>query len=69
MLLSCYSPRVLRGAMLGFLHPLRLAFMNCILAWIAIIGMVVAPLLLGMLFEQKLQPATRELGPRLLRRY
>jgi hypothetical protein len=55
--------------MLGFLHPLRLAVMNCILAWIAIIGMAVAPLLLGMVFEQKLQPATRELGPRLLRRY
>jgi len=69
MLLSCYSPRALRDAMMGSLHPLRLAVMNCMLAWMAIIGMVVAPLLLGMLFEQKLQPATRELGPRLLRRY
>lgn len=69
MLLSCYSPPVPHGAMLCLAPSLRLDVMNCFLAWIAIIGMAVAPLLLGMVFEQKLQPAMRELGPRLLRRY
>ena len=43
--------------------------LNSILSWVGIIGLVVGPFLLGAVLEQKLQPATRELGPRLLRRY
>lgn len=43
--------------------------MNYILSWLVVIGLVVGPFLLGVIFEQKLQPATRELGSRLLHRY
>ena len=43
--------------------------MNLILSWLSILGLVFIPLLTGMVFEQKLQTANRELGSRLLRRY
>jgi hypothetical protein len=43
--------------------------MNLILSWFGILGMVAVPFLLGFVFEQNLQPAKRELGSRLLRRY
>lgn len=43
--------------------------LNTFLSWFGIVGIVVGPFLLGFVFEQKLQPATRELGSRLLRRY
>ena len=43
--------------------------LNLILSWCGILGMVVVPFSVGVVFEQKLQPATRELGSRLLRRY
>jgi hypothetical protein len=43
--------------------------LNSILVWLGVIGLVVIPFSLGVLFEQKLQPAKRELGSRLLRRY
>jgi hypothetical protein len=42
---------------------------NSILTWVGIIGLVVGPFLLGVVLEEKLQPAKRELGSRLLRRY
>ena len=43
--------------------------MNVILSWIGIVGLVAVPFLTGVIFEQKVQPADRELGSRLLRRY
>jgi hypothetical protein len=43
--------------------------MNSIFAWLGVICLVVIPYLTGIVFEQKLQPAKRELGSRLLRRY
>jgi hypothetical protein len=42
--------------------------LNLILAWLGVVGLIVGPFFLGVVFEQKLQPASRELGSR-LRRY
>ena len=42
---------------------------SLIFAWFSILGLVVVPFLTGVIFEQKLQPANRELGSRLLHRY
>ena len=57
--------------MLGLVQisKMRLAAMNAIVSWFVVIGMVIGPFLLGVVFEQKLQPAMRELGSRLLHRY
>lgn len=40
--------------------------LNRILVWLAVIGLVVIPFSVGVFFEQKLQPANRDLGSRLL---
>jgi hypothetical protein len=43
--------------------------LNSILSWVGIIGLVVGPFSLGVVLEQKLQPAARELNSGLLSRY
>jgi hypothetical protein len=40
--------------------------LNLFFAWFCIVGVVVVPFALGVLLEQKVQPANRELGSRLL---
>jgi hypothetical protein len=42
--------------------------MNSIFTWFCVIGVVVIPFLTGIVCEQKMKPAERELGSR-LRRY
>ena len=42
---------------------------NLIGAWLFILGLVVGPFSIGIIFEEKLQRANRELGARLLHRY
>jgi hypothetical protein len=42
---------------------------NSIGSWFCIMGLIVGPFSIGILFEEKLQRANRELGSRLLRRY
>lgn len=42
---------------------------NSIGSWFCIIGLILGPFCIGILFEEKLQRAHRELGSRLLRRY
>ena len=37
-----------------------------VVSWFVVVGVVVGPYLIGVVFEQKLQPATREMGSRLL---
>jgi hypothetical protein len=39
--------------------------LNLIVAWFGIVGLVVVPFAVGVLLEQKVQPANRELGSRL----
>jgi hypothetical protein len=41
---------------------------NSILSWFCIMGLIIGPFSIGILFEEKLQRANRELGSR-LRRY
>ncbi len=43
--------------------------LNSIGSWLGIVGLIVGPFSVGVLFEEKLQRANRELGSRLLRRY
>lgn len=43
--------------------------LNSLGSWFCIMGLVVGPFAIGILFEEKLQRANRELGSRLLRRY
>ncbi len=43
--------------------------MNMIFSWCGILGLVLVPFVTGVIFEQKLQTANRELGAPLLRRY
>jgi hypothetical protein len=38
-------------------------------SWFCIMGLIIGPFFIGILFEEKLQRANRELGSRLLRRY
>jgi hypothetical protein len=38
-------------------------------SWLCIMGLVIGPFYVGVLFEEKLQRSNRELGARLLRRY
>jgi hypothetical protein len=45
------------------------AMWNSICSWFCIMGLIVGPFSIGVLFEEKLQRANRELGSRLLRRY
>jgi hypothetical protein len=45
------------------------AMWNSIGSWFCIMGLVIGPFSVGVLFEEKLQRANRELGSRLLRRY
>jgi hypothetical protein len=42
---------------------------NSIGSWFCIMGLIIGPFSIGILFEEKLQRANRELGSRLLRRY
>ena len=42
---------------------------NSIGSWLCISGLIIGPFSIGVLFEEKLQRANRELGSRLLRRY
>lgn len=42
---------------------------NSIGSYLCILGLVVGPFSIGIIFEEKLQRANRELGARLLRRY
>jgi hypothetical protein len=42
---------------------------NSIGSWFCIMGLIIGPFSIGVLFEEKLQRANRELGSRLLRRY
>ena len=42
---------------------------NSIGSWLCISGLIIGPFSIGVLFEEKLQRAHRELGSRLLRRY
>jgi hypothetical protein len=42
---------------------------NSIGSWFCIMGLIIGPFSVGVLFEEKLQRANRELGSRLLRRY
>jgi hypothetical protein len=42
---------------------------NSIASWFCIMGLIAGPFYVGILFEEKLQKANRELGSRLLRRY
>jgi hypothetical protein len=42
---------------------------NTIGSWFCIMGLIIGPFSIGVLFEEKLQRANRELGSRLLRRY
>jgi hypothetical protein len=43
--------------------------LNSIGSWLSIIALVIGPFSIGVVFEEKLQRANRELGSRLLRRY
>ena len=43
--------------------------LNYLLTWVGILGLIIGPFSLGAALEQKLQPAKRDLGSRLLRRY
>jgi hypothetical protein len=43
--------------------------LNSIGSWLGILGLIVGPFSIGVLFETKLQRANREVGSRLLRRY
>jgi hypothetical protein len=43
--------------------------LNSVGSWLCIMGLVIGPFSIGVLFEGKLQRANRELGSRLLRRY
>jgi hypothetical protein len=43
--------------------------LNSIFAWFCILGLVVGSYLLGVVLERKLEPAQREPGSRLLRRF
>ena len=45
------------------------AMLNSVGSWLCIMGLVIGPFSIGVLFEGKLQRANRELGSRLLRRY
>jgi hypothetical protein len=45
------------------------AMLNSIGSWFCIMGLIIGPYSIGVLFEGKLQRANRELGSRLLRRY
>jgi hypothetical protein len=45
------------------------AMLNSIGSWLGVVGLIVGPFSVGVLFEEKLQRANRELGSRLLRRY
>jgi hypothetical protein len=45
------------------------AMFNSVGSWLCIMGLVIGPFSIGVLFEEKLQRANRELGSRLLRRY
>jgi hypothetical protein len=45
------------------------AMWNSICSWFCIMGLIIGPFSIGILFEEKLQRANRELGSRLLRRY
>ncbi len=38
-------------------------------SWLFILGLIIGPFSIGVIFEDKLQRANRELGSRLLRRY
>ena len=38
-------------------------------SWICIMGLIIGPFCIGIMFEEKLQRANRELGSRLLLRY
>lgn len=38
-------------------------------SWVCIMGLVIGPFSIGIMFEEKLQRANRELGSRLLHRY
>jgi hypothetical protein len=38
-------------------------------SWLCIMGLIVGPFSVGIIFEEKLQRANLELGSRLLRRY
>lgn len=43
--------------------------LHLILSWSSVLGVVIVPFCVGIAFEQKLAPATREPGSRLPRRY
>jgi hypothetical protein len=43
--------------------------LNSIGSWLGIVGLIIGPFSVGVLFEEKLQRANREVGSRLLRRY
>jgi hypothetical protein len=45
------------------------AMWNSIGSWFCIMGLIIGPFSIGVVFEEKLQRANRELGSRLLRRY
>jgi arginine/ornithine N-succinyltransferase beta subunit len=45
------------------------AMWNSIGSWFFIMGLIIGPFSVGIIFEEKLQKANRELGSRLLRRY
>jgi len=42
---------------------------SSIASWISVLALVVGPFWIGVVFEEKLQRANRELGSRLLLRY
>jgi hypothetical protein len=43
--------------------------LNSIGSWLCIMGLIIGPFSVGIMFEEKLQRANREPGSRLLRRY
>jgi hypothetical protein len=45
------------------------AMWSSIGSWFCIMALIIGPFSIGVLFEEKLQRANRELGSRLLRRY
>jgi hypothetical protein len=43
--------------------------LNSLESWLGIMGLIIGPFSIGILFEEKVQRANRELGSRLLHRY
>ena len=43
--------------------------LSSLVSWVSIMGLIIGPFSIGILFEEKLQRANREVGSRLLHRY